>query len=202
MRAKLKLRIKFGGRVARKGALGKGVESREERTTMHDERAARRCGRCARWWMSLSHKSLPVSSGTAARSSRHSSCRALITAHPRLSSLLDLARTSPPPPVAAASYLATNPDYILPLTLREGGRATTTPRFEPAFCISPLPILVAVVVVVHLLTRLRVNQFSINRQPSKTRHGPPSIGAQSGWRARGLEKQGGGIIIIIKLGYI
>lgn len=133
MRAKLKLRIKFGGRVARKGALGKGVESREERTTMHDERAARRCGRCARWWMSLSHKSLPVSSGTAARSSRHSSCRALITAHPRLSSLLDLARTSPPPPVAAASYLATNPDYILPLTLREGGEghddATLRARF-------------------------------------------------------------------------
>ena len=110
----------------------------------------RRCGRyarCARW-MSLSHKSLPVSSGTAARSSRRSSCRALITAArltraaascpskptpttgirssrsfsleprelppPLLLPLLDLARTfsARQPP-----YLATNPDYILPLTL-------------------------------------------------------------------------------------
>lgn len=113
-------------------------------------------------WMSLSHKSRAVSSGAAVRSSRRSSCRALITLgrptrasalspilhHPGLPSPLPLpftprrrrrraylssfSRNRPPllPPVrrhrprGTTPRFATNPDYILQVTLyRKGAMA-------------------------------------------------------------------------------
>lgn len=90
--------------------------------------------------MSLSHKSPPVSSGTAARSSR-----------PEFLSRLNNASASCPLEVhSLPSYLATNPDYILPLTLCRAFCLLLSSRpCTPRRCPSPRS------------PQDRVNQFSI-----------------------------------------